>query len=178
MNPSLLNKLEHLGEREEEINALLAESDAFENRDRYRDLTIELSDIEPVVRLYREFRSIGAELDQTREMLRDGDPEIRELAGQELPRLTEELESTEARLQTLLLPKDPNDEKNVIVEIRAGTTLVSVRNGRIDQQVELGRGPPRRRGGVGGGWRGRVRRRRRQRRCCRLCWRWEWAGRV
>ncbi len=121
MNPSLLAKLDHLGEREEEINALLSEADVFEDQARYRNLTIELSEISPVVNLYQDYKEVSAEIDEAREMLRDGDPEIHDLAEQELARLAARLERTESELQKLLLPKDPNDSRNIFLEIRAGT---------------------------------------------------------
>ncbi len=121
MNPSLLNKLDHLGEREEEINALLAEPDAFADTDRYRELNRELADIAPVVALYHDYRSLSAQAAETRDMLEDGDPEIRELAAAELPGLAERIEQAEAELQRRLLPKDPNDNRNIFLEIRAGT---------------------------------------------------------
>src|SRR5690606_8320721 len=96
MNPSLLAKPDHLGEREEEINALLSEADVFEDQARYRNRTIELSEISPVVNLYQDYKEVSAESDEAREMLRDGDPEIRDLAEQELARLAARLERTES----------------------------------------------------------------------------------
>ena len=120
MNPSLISKLDNLGEREEEINALLSDPSTFEQQDLFKKLSIELSDIAPVVQLYQAFREIEDELAETRIMLKDDDPAIREMAQQELPGLTEKLEITEQELQRLLLPKDPNDERNIFLEIRAG----------------------------------------------------------
>ena len=121
MNPSLISKLENLGEREEEINALLSDPSTFEQQDMFKKLSIELADISPVVQLYQQFREITDELEETRQMLKDDDPAIRDMAQQELPDLTERLETTELDLQKLLLPKDPNDERNIFLEIRAGT---------------------------------------------------------
>ncbi len=121
MNPNILSKLDNLGEREEEINALLSDPDIFKNQELYKKLTIELSDISPVVRLFQEYRQIDEELIETRQMLKDEDPAIRDLAQQELPHLNEQMESTELALQKLLLPRDPNDERNIFLEIRAGT---------------------------------------------------------
>ncbi|MFT5110863.1 MAG: peptide chain release factor 1 [Parasphingorhabdus sp.] len=121
MNPSLLAKLDNLGEREEEINALLSDPSTFEQQDLFKKLSIELSDISPVVQLYQQLREITEELDETRAMLKDDDPSIRDMAQQELPELNSRLEGTEAQLQKLLLPKDPNDERNIFLEIRAGT---------------------------------------------------------
>ncbi len=121
MNPTLLSKLEHLGERQEEINALLSEPDAYEDQSRFRELNMELADISPVVELYQSYRALTGQIDETREMMQDGDPDIRDLAEQELPGLQERLEETESELQKLLLPKDPNDARNIFLEIRAGT---------------------------------------------------------
>jgi len=121
MNPSILAKLENLGERQEEINVLLSDPDVFQNQDQYRKLTIELSDISPVVELFETYQELSGELEETQEMLRDDDKAIREMAQQELPLLTERMETTEQSLQKLLLPKDPNDDRNIFLEIRAGT---------------------------------------------------------
>jgi peptide chain release factor 1 len=121
MNPSILSKLENLGERREEINALLSEPDVFQNQDQYRKLTIELSDITPVVELFETYQSVSNEITETREMLKDEDRSMRDMAQQELPALTTQLSDTELSLQKLLLPKDPNDERNIFLEIRAGT---------------------------------------------------------
>ena len=121
MNPSIIEKLENLGDRQEEINALLSEPDIFQDQNQYRKLTIELSDISPVVELFQKHLGLTEEIEETRSMLKDEDRSIREMAQSEIPELTAKIEEAEAALQLLLLPKDPNDERNIFLEIRAGT---------------------------------------------------------
>jgi len=119
VNPSLLSKLDQLADRLLEIDALLARPDATTDMDRYRKLSREHSDIGPVVHEYRAWRQTQADLATARELL--ADPDMRELAEAELQEAQQRLETLEAALQILLLPKDPNDERNVFLEIRAGT---------------------------------------------------------
>ncbi len=119
MNSSLLTKLDQLADRLLEIDALLARPDATADMARYRKLTRENSDISPVVHEYRAWLKTQADLATARELL--ADPEMRELAEAELQEAQQRLEALEASLQILLLPKDPNDERNVFLEIRAGT---------------------------------------------------------
>ena len=77
--------------------------------------------MEPIVKKYKEYKKAKSELAEAREMLEDGDEEMRELAKMEISELEDKIEQQEEELKVLLLPKDPNDEKNVILEIRAGT---------------------------------------------------------
>lgn len=121
LNPSIRTKLEQLGERQEEINALLSDPAIIEAQNRFRELSIELADISPVVEQYERFCALHEERVETEQMLSDDDPEIRRLAQEELPRLTQRLEEEQLDLQKLLLPKDPNDDRNIFLEIRAGT---------------------------------------------------------
>ncbi len=121
MNPTLHVKLERLAERREEINALLSDPSVFEEQNRFRDLSIELSDITPVVEEYERFNELSEELEQTRVMVDDSDPSIRKMAQEELPALEQAIATHQTNLQKLLLPKDPNDDRNIFLEIRAGT---------------------------------------------------------
>ncbi len=121
MNPSIRAKLDHLVERQDEINALLSDPAVIENQNRFRELSIELSDLSPVVSQYQRYRALSDELDETQSMLEDPDPSIRRLAQEELPAVQERLESCSDELQRLLLPSDPNDARNIFLEIRAGT---------------------------------------------------------
>jgi peptide chain release factor 1 len=121
MNPAIHQKLEKLKERVEELNALLADPTIISAQQTFRELSIELSDIEPVVTQYVMYQELSFEIGEAQAMLNDDDPSIRKLAQDELPRLKTKLTSEEQRLQTLLLPKDPNDGRNVYLEIRAGT---------------------------------------------------------
>lgn len=119
MNPSLLSKLDQLADRLLEIDALLARPEATADMDRYRKLNREHSEIEPIVHEYQAWRKTQADLATARELL--SDPDMRELAETELQEAQQRLEALETALQILLLPKDPNDERNVFLEIRAGT---------------------------------------------------------
>lgn len=121
MNPQMRAKLEHLLERREEINALLSDPAVIGNQNTFRDLSIELADISPVVEHFEGHQALDAELESTREMIEDTDPDIRRMAGDELPRLQSELEESLQTLRKLLIPKDPNDDRNIFLEVRAGT---------------------------------------------------------
>jgi len=121
MNPQMRAKLEHLLERREEINALLSDPAVIGNQNTFRDLSIELADISPVVEHFEGYQALDAELESTREMIEDTDPDIRRMASDELPRLQNELEESLQTLRKLLIPKDPNDDRNIFLEVRAGT---------------------------------------------------------
>ena len=115
------NKLEHLIERREEINALLSDPSIIGDQNSFRDLSIELSDIGPVVDHFEGYLTLDSELNATREMASDEDPEIRRMANDEMPRLQSELDHSFETLRRLLVPKDPNDDRNIFLEVRAGT---------------------------------------------------------
>ena len=121
MNPSLLAKLEHLVERQEEINGLLTDPATIGDQKLFRNLSIELADIEPVVTQYRQHQATLGELDAARSMLEDEDDEVRALAQDEVQRLQGALDSQGQEIEKLLIPKDPNDGRNILLEIRAGT---------------------------------------------------------
>ena len=119
MKSSLRAKLETLSLRLEELGALLSSPDVTRDLDRYRALTKEHSDIDPVVALYRKYRQAEADLAAAQEMT--GDKEMRAYADDEATAVKARMEALEAELQQMLLPSDPNDERNVFLEIRAGT---------------------------------------------------------
>lgn len=121
MNPSIQTKLENLTERRQEINALLADATVIANQQRFRELSIELSDIGPVVDHYEHFRSLSEELDAAQALLNDDDHSVRKMAQEEIPHLRDGISEYEQKIQALLLPKDPNDGRNIFLEIRAGT---------------------------------------------------------
>ncbi len=121
MNPSIQSKLDQLAERREEINRLLADPATISDQRLFRSLSIELSDIEPVVSQYRLHQEIQAELEAARSMLDDSDSEVRALAQEEAKGLELKLDQQERQMQKLLIPKDPNDGRNILLEIRAGT---------------------------------------------------------
>jgi peptide chain release factor 1 len=119
MKSSIFEKLERLSERLEEIDGLLGGEHAARDMDGYRKLTRERSDIMPVVELFHAYRSASADFAGAGDML--DDPEMKELAQAEQKAATETMSRLEVDLQRALLPKDPNDDKNLFVEIRAGT---------------------------------------------------------
>ena len=121
MNNQMRNKLEHLIERREEINALLSDPSIIGDQNSFRDLSIELSDIGPVVDHFEGYLVLDSEINATREMASDEDPEIRRMANDEMPRLQSELDHSFETLRRLLVPKDPNDDRNIFLEVRAGT---------------------------------------------------------
>ena len=121
MKASIKTKLEGLQERHEEIAALLGDPDIISDQNRFRDLSREYSQLEPVVKAYSDHVSTTGDLESAREMANDSDPEMRDMAKEEIATAEEKLSALDDELQMLLLPRDPRDENNVFVEIRAGT---------------------------------------------------------
>jgi peptide chain release factor 1 len=121
MNPVIHQQLEKLKDRVEELNALLADPDIISAHQTFRELSIELSGIEPIAAQYEVYRVLSGEVDEAETMLQDDDLSIRKLAQDELLRLKTRLAAENQKLQNLLLPKDPNDRRNAYLEIRAGT---------------------------------------------------------
>jgi peptide chain release factor 1 len=119
MKASLSIKLNQLATRLEELNALLGAEDVTRDLDRYRALTREHAEITPVVSLYRDWERSERDLAAAGEML--ADPEMRSFADDESKAAKSRMDELEARLQQALLPRDPNDDRNVFLEIRAGT---------------------------------------------------------
>lgn len=114
-------KLTSLSDRFEEIAALLSSPDVISDQDRFRNLSKEYAELEPVVETYNQLLVAKEALEETQLMAEDEDPEIRELAKEELAELEEQLPPLEAELERLLLPRDPNDSRNIFLEVRAGT---------------------------------------------------------
>jgi peptide chain release factor 1 len=121
MNPSVQAKLDHLTLRLEEINALLSDPATIGAQDRFRKLSMEHAEIMPVVHQYQAYRQATEELETARAMLADQDAEIRAMAQEEIGPLGAKIERLALELQKLLLPKDPNDVRNIFLEVRAGT---------------------------------------------------------
>jgi len=119
MTPSIRRKLETLAERHEEIGLLLAQPDVLADGTRFRELSREYAQLEPVVVALREHEAATRELADARAML--DDPELAEMAADDIARLEERLTGLDGELQILLLPKDPRDEANLYLEVRAGT---------------------------------------------------------
>jgi len=115
----MLEKLAQIQERFDELNRLLQES--VDDYQRTAELAKERSDLEDIVNRAEEYRLVSQRIDQARDLENSDDSELRELAAMDLEELTPRLESLSQELKTLLVPKDKRDERNVIVEIRAGT---------------------------------------------------------
>lgn len=121
MKDSLMTKLETLTDRHEEVSALLGDSETIADQNRFRELSREYSELEDVVRCYNQYSAVKEDIEEARQMLSDPDSDVQEMAQEELDVGTEKLAELDAQLQTLLLPRDPNDSHNVFLEIRAGT---------------------------------------------------------
>jgi len=119
---SLIEKLSQVEERYEELERLLADPEVAADYNRVREVAQERAEIAELVEVSREFRSVTRELEETRSMLDDElDDEMRALVKGEIERLEAQEGELQQKLRLLLLPKDPNDQRNVIMEIRAGT---------------------------------------------------------
>ncbi len=121
LTDSMMSKLESLRDRFEEVAALLSDAEVMTDRERFTALSKEYAEIEPVVGCYRRAMELEANIADNEQLLEEEDPEIRELAQQDIADCRAQLEDLTSELQTLLLPKDPNDQSNVFLEIRAGT---------------------------------------------------------
>lgn len=118
----MFDRLEKIRERYEEVTQFLSDPAVIASQTRYRELSKEHSELTEIIRVYNQYRKTEDDLKEIREMLRTtNDPDMRELAQMELEESQRKLETLEEKLKTLLIPRDPNDEKNVIMEIRAGT---------------------------------------------------------
>ncbi len=119
MKASMRSRLEQLSQRLIEVDAILAEPDTVEDMDRFRKLSRERSEIDPVVALFKTYTSTEADLATAIEMM--SDPDMKEMGEEEMKAAKVRIEELEAQLQVELLPKDPDDGRSVFLEIRAGT---------------------------------------------------------
>jgi len=114
-------KLEQLEKRFDELTQQMADPAVIGDADQYRKVTKAQAELSEIVGKYREWKIVDDALSQARSILHDHDPDLRAMADEEVARLTPELARIDEEIKILLLPKDPNDEKNVVLEIRAGT---------------------------------------------------------
>jgi len=121
MKPTIRHKLDRLNERFEEVGRLLAEPEIIGQQNRFRDLSVEYARLEPVAHRYREYLKAEQDLATARDMAADPDPQARELGRDEAGQLQGRLESEAEALRRLLIPKDPRDDSNIFLEVRAGT---------------------------------------------------------
>ena len=121
MKPSIHNKLETIADRLEEVSALLSDPGVMSNQNQFRELSKEYAQIEPVVKCFKDYQSALDDLREAETLLKDDDPEMREMGEEEIKGAKARQQSLELELQKLLLPTDPNDDSNIFLEIRAGT---------------------------------------------------------
>lgn len=121
MKDSIRRKLEIVSDRFEEVSALLGDAGVIADQKKFRELSMEFSEIEPVVKCFSSYQKALADQESAREMMEDSDQEMREMAEEEIMEATARAEQLEEELQRLLLPRDPRDNSNVFLEVRAGT---------------------------------------------------------
>lgn len=121
MKESIRSRLDTLVDHHEELTALLADPGVIANTARFRDLSREYAQLEPVIASYRSYRAAEADIESAEAMLGDEDPELREMVREEITQARGRRDDLENKLQILLLPRDPNDDSNIFLEIRAGT---------------------------------------------------------
>ena len=121
MKESLHLKLEKLLERQEELEGLLADPETINNQNKFKELSQEYAEIKPIVSCFEKYIEVAKQIENSREMLKENDKEIQQLAIEELKKIELVAEELQNKLQLLLLPKDPNDKSNLFIEIRAGT---------------------------------------------------------
>ena len=119
MKPSMLARLDQLANRLEEVGSLLMQEGVTDNMEQYRKLNREHAELGPLVELYRQYTQAASDVETAQGML--ADPDMKEFAQEEIGGAKARMEQMEIDLQKLLLPKDPNDERNIFLEIRAGT---------------------------------------------------------
>ena len=121
MNDSILAKLEQLSMRLEEINALLSDQAVASDQNKFRELSIEHAQLSPIEELYTQYLSTQNDIFSAEKMLKESDLDLREMAEEEIALARKNLEKLELEIKKSLLPKDPNDSRDIIIEIRAGT---------------------------------------------------------
>jgi peptide chain release factor 1 len=121
MKDSIRRKLEKLSERFEEVGHMLGDPGVIAKQNQFRELSMEYSRLNPLAERYRRFVDLEKDLSTARELMADTDPETREMGEEELKVLTPRAAAEEVELQRLLVPKDPHDDSNIFLEVRAGT---------------------------------------------------------
>jgi len=121
MNQSILTKLEQLSMRLEEINALLSDQSIVSDQKQFRELSIEHAQLSPINVQYQQYLSNMNDINAAKKLLNEDDQDIKKMAEEEIALGQNKLDQLELELKKSLLPKDPNDSRNIIIEIRAGT---------------------------------------------------------
>ena len=121
MKSSIQHKLETLAERHEEIALLLSQQEVMADQNQFRELSMEYAELSPVVECFKLYNEATETIESASEMLKDNDPDMQEMAAEEIKEAKAEQENLSIELQRMLLPKDPNDNNNIYLEVRAGT---------------------------------------------------------
>ena len=121
MKDSIRQRLERMVDRFEEVGGLLADPATDGGSQQFRDLSMEYSRLQPLTERFQAYRALEAELETAQQMAADPDPSMRAMAAEEVQRLGGALTHSEADLRTMLIPRDPRDEKSIFLEVRAGT---------------------------------------------------------
>ncbi|TQV76476.1 peptide chain release factor 1 [Aliikangiella marina] len=121
MKDSMIKKLEGLAERHEEVGHLLGDPETISDQKKFKELSKEYAQLEEVVTTFAQYQQVLEDIETAEEMLKDSDPDMREMAEEDYKESKKQVEPLEVELQKLLLPRDPNDDKNIFLEIRAGT---------------------------------------------------------
>jgi peptide chain release factor 1 len=121
MKASILSKLEHIQERYEELGVSLGDPDVISNQNVFREYSKEYAEIEPLTQCFTQYQQVLADIEEAKMLLKDSDDDMREMAEEEIKEGESARDALALQLQTLLLPKDPNDGNNVFLEVRAGT---------------------------------------------------------
>jgi peptide chain release factor 1 len=121
MQSSIIRKLEHIEERHHEVSAMLSDAETIADQDSYRNLMKEYAQLGPVVETFAAWQQANRDLASAQDMLKDPDPDMKGMAEEEYDHAQQRMASLELDLQKLLLPKDPHDDNNIFLEIRAGT---------------------------------------------------------
>ncbi|MEJ2382875.1 MAG: peptide chain release factor 1 [Xanthomonadales bacterium] len=121
MKASLRERLTQVAARHEEVGLLMSDPDAFADPNRFRELSQEYAQLEPVVTAWRDWQQARSAIGEAETMLQENDPEMRDMAAEELEENRARCERLERELRMLLLPRDPNDDNNIFLEVRAGT---------------------------------------------------------
>ena len=121
MKESIYLKLQQTAGRHEEVGVLLSTPDVINNQNKFRELSQEYSDLEPIAQAFHAYQAAEQSLKEAKEMLGEDDAELKAMAEEEITSATETLETLESDIQLLMLPVDPNDKANVFLEVRAGT---------------------------------------------------------
>lgn len=120
LKDSILRKLETLSERHEEVSMLMTQPEIIGNQNQFRELSVEYSQLEPIVVSFKSYQQSIEDLTSAKEMMKDSDPDMREMGVEEMKEAEQQIEGLSLTLQKLLLPKDPHDNSNIFLEIRAG----------------------------------------------------------